>query len=156
MLFITIWPEPLCISTIWRGFCPFSNHPLNLMTGHHRPRVLVNPHLTEVSIRLYPYLWPLIHRPCFPMVDFHHVSLPILNNISDPLQPTPLLVRDLFRQTIHPHPPLHVAHPYLTLSLSIRNLLLIHIQNPDLYLTFHGLRPEPPSRCLFDPNNAAE
>ena len=33
----TIWPEQLCISTIWQGSCLSSSPPLNMMKGRLRP-----------------------------------------------------------------------------------------------------------------------
>ena len=153
-LFITIWPELSCISIIWQGFCPFSNHPLSLTTAPHIIPFLANPRLTGDFILLFPYLWPQLHRPWSHMEDFLHVLSQILSSTSDPLQHTRPIVQVLLLQILHIPPLLLTGHLFLILRLFTRTLWLIHILNPDLCLTFPAFQLGQPSRYLFGPNNA--
>ena len=142
------------ISTIWRGFCPFSHHPLSLTTGPRNILFLVNLRLIGDFILLSPYLWLQIHRLWSHMEDSHHVLFPTLSTISDPLQRTPLIDRGLSLRILHIPPPLLAGHLFLILCLFTRTLWLIHILNPDLCLTFQAFQLGQPSRYLCGPKKA--
>ena len=152
--FIIISPGPLCISTTWLGFFPFSSPRSNLMKDH--PILLLMNHIPIGASTLSSHFHPTTIHQLWPhTVVYPQDSSPIQNFIYVPLRHIHLTDHTRFRHTIATTlriPAQHRVHP---LYQSILTPSRTHIQNLDHCRTYQKLHQERQFRYLSDQNKEA-
>ena len=145
--FITTWLGPLCISIIWRGSCPFSNHPLNGKTRCHPPISALKVRRQEASTPSPLCHRHLLHRRWWHMQASHHSWFWILNRTCVLFQYLQHTIEKRTQLQAHLRP--LIAHP------SQRIQSWIPIRAPQRWQTLLAqiATPEPRFRFPFDPNN---